>query len=129
MRCRMEARSACLLALDASAFTCEDDASRVPDACLEERRALTGCFAPGAEFCFDECVRQAEACDGSLVDCEADCLKPTSRCQSASNVYGRCLQDFPVECHEWLEPDQRPDDEIPCRDEALWLLGCSEEGG
>jgi len=119
-----QARSQCLLALDATAFRCTDDRTLVPAACFEERRALSDCVAPGSGSCFDECVRQAQTCGGDLSECEAGCRGSEPACRSAASDYYGCLQDFPVECRAWLEPDPREPQDIPCYDQALILLAC-----
>lgn len=120
------ARNRCLLGLDASAFTCRDDRSHPPAACLDERRALSECLAPGSGACFDECVRQAASCGAELTDCESACSHPSPRCAEAANDYNRCIAGYPVECREPFAPDPRPPEQIPCFSQALTLLACAE---
>jgi len=116
----------CYAESDPSAFTCDDDRTKVGPVCHAERRALDECVAPGSGVCFDECVRQSESCHGSLDDCELGCLHPSPRCREASQSYSACLLGFPVECRDWLEPETRPPEEIPCFDEALAVLDCDQ---
>jgi hypothetical protein len=119
------ASDACLLDAAQSAFTCEDDKTRVPQLCLEERRLVSECLAPGSGVCFDECVRQAEACGENLSDCESACIFPDP-CRAETFAYATCLQDFPVECHVWFGEETREAEDIPCRDEALRVLACDD---
>jgi hypothetical protein len=114
----------CYAAVDASAFTCVDDHSEPGRVCLPERRALSECLAPTSGPCFDQCLRQADECGASLRDCEAECHYPTAGCELASHDYDACLLLHPTECRDWLEPDPRPFDEIPCRYEILGVLAC-----
>jgi hypothetical protein len=120
----LSALGACYESSDASAFSCEDDRTKVAPVCLTERRALAECRLPGSGPCFDECQRQSESCQGNLDDCERGCLHTSPRCQRASEHYNACLLRFPVECREWLAPETRSPEEIPCFDEALEVLGC-----
>jgi hypothetical protein len=114
----------CYARQDASAFYCEDQRARIGPVCLSERREHDECALPGSGPCFDQCVRQTDVCDVSLDDCERDCLHPSSRCRDASQRYSACLLTFPVECRDWLQPETRPPDEVPCFDEALAVLAC-----
>ena len=116
----------CYAAADASAFACVNDRSDPGNTCLPERRALSECLVPTSGPCFDECVRQVDACAANQADCEADCLQPAPGCELAAHDYKACLLRYPVECHDWFEPDPRPQDEIPCFNEALTVLGCSK---
>jgi hypothetical protein len=111
---------------DASAFYCEDNHTRIAPVCLSERRALDECTLPGSGPCFDQCVRQTDICKAPLDDCERDCLHPSPRCRDASRRYGACLLGLPVECRDWLQPETRPPEEVPCFDEALALLACDD---
>ena len=120
------ARNACFLTAAASVFVCEDKHSKLPDICLDERRALTDCLAPGSSVCFDECLRQVEACGANLLDCETACAHPNPACADALVSYDTCLLDYPVECRGWLEADPRSPDEIPCINEALAVLACGK---
>jgi hypothetical protein len=118
--------AACYAAVDAADFACVNDHSQPGSICLPERRALSECLAPGSGACFDQCVRQAEACGTSLSDCEAGCQEPTPGCEQASNAYNTCLLDVPVECRDFFEPDTRPIEEIPCGDEGIAAFVCGE---
>jgi hypothetical protein len=118
------ARNDCLSRTAPSAFVCEDNRSRIPDICLDERRAFGECLAPGSGACFDQCLRQVEACGARLTDCEAACNRPEPGCEAASISFNTCLLEYPVECRAWLEEDPRPEQEIPCFYESLAVLAC-----
>jgi hypothetical protein len=115
-----------LLRADPQSFVCEEDHVRVPDTCLEQRRAVSECQAPGSGACFDQCVRQAAECHVRLSDCEAGCHAPNPDCRQVDIAYETCLLDFPVECREPFEPDTREEQDIPCFDEALSVLACAK---
>lgn len=119
-----QARNDCLLRADAGKFYCQDNRSRIPDICRDERRALSECASPGSGPCFDECLRQVESCQATLTECEAGCRQPSPACQAASNIYSRCLADYPVECRDFFMTETRAPEDIPCFYEALGLLAC-----
>lgn len=119
-----QARNDCLLRADASSFQCQDNHSQLPDICLEQRRALSECAAPGSGACFDECLRQVESCGASLQDCEAACREPSPSCLATSSAYNACLQGYPVECRDYFMEDTREPADIPCFYEALAVLAC-----
>ncbi|HYP87500.1 MAG TPA: hypothetical protein VEQ59_05090 [Polyangiaceae bacterium] len=121
-----QARNDCLAATEPRAFRCEHDHTRVPDRCLDERRVLAECLVPSSGFCFDECVRQAASCGGELPDCEASCIHQPPACQAASAAFNRCLQGYPVECHEPFAEDTRSLDQIPCLTEVGAALSCGD---
>jgi hypothetical protein len=117
----------CWLRLDVSVFACVDHHTRLPDdQCLDERRALSECLEPGSAPCFDECLRQVKACGAVLSDCESACQHQDPACASTNFAYQACLQDFPVECHTWGEPETRQPEDIPCFDLALEVLACAK---
>lgn len=122
----LEALADCYARRSPSEFYCEDDKTRIGPVCLGERRELAECSLPGSGPCFDECVRQQDACQASLDDCERACLHPAPRCRDASQRYSACLLGFPVECRDWLEPETRSPEDVPCFDEALAVLACDD---
>src|SRR6185295_10998859 len=94
--------------------------------CLSERRDLSECLSPGSGACFDQCLRQADACGGSLSDCEAGCHAPSPGCELVSHAYQACLLTYPVECRAWFEADPRQPEDVPCYYEALDVLACGK---
>ncbi|HKY39472.1 MAG TPA: hypothetical protein VJN18_26215 [Polyangiaceae bacterium] len=107
-------------------FSCVDDQVHVGSVCLDERRVLDECLMPGSGPCFDECVRQSEACDVWLDECEDTCRHPPLGCEATSQQYSSCLLNYPVECREWLQTPTRPAEEVPCYEQALALLACDK---
>jgi hypothetical protein len=120
------ARDDCFLRVERGTFTCEENKSRIPDICIDERRALGECLAPGSGACFDQCLRQVEACGTKLPDCQAACSQPSPGCQAVASAYYTCLKDYPVGCRSWFEQDTRRPDDIPCFYEALAVLACGK---
>jgi hypothetical protein len=118
--------SRCYQQSDPGAFACVDDHTRFGPLCATERRELDECRLPGSGACFDECVRQAQSCEGELDACERGCKRASDTCQEASDRYNACLLGHPVECRAWLQMETRPPEEIPCYDEALAVLGVCE---
>jgi len=116
----------CLLAAEPRGFVCRDEHTRIPDACLDERRALSVCLVPSSGSCFDECVRQAAACGAELPDCESTCTHQPPSCQEASAAYSSCLQGYPVYCQPGSEPDSRSIDQVPCLTELDAALHCGD---
>lgn len=117
----------CYVGADARAFVCVNDRSRPGPVCLPERRALSECLVPGGGPCFDECVRQANACGATLNDCEAACHTPAPGCGGIAHDYYACLATFPVECHAWFEADPRSPEDVPCYSEAVGFWVCSSK--
>jgi hypothetical protein len=115
----------CWLRLDASAFECIDNHTRLPDLCLDERRAFSECLEPGSSPCFDQCLRQVHTCGGVLADCEFSCQHPSPGCASVTFAYQACLLRYPAECRSWGEPETRAPEDVPCFDEALAVLACA----
>jgi len=120
------ARDDCWLTAAPSAFSCQDKHSKIADICLDERRAFAECVSPGSGSCFDQCVRQAQACGSTLSDCEAGCSNPTPACRSASVAFNTCLLGYPVDCGNGSEPDTRDPAHTPCYYEALGVLACDK---
>jgi len=107
-----QALDGCYAAADADAFVCVDDRSQPGSVCLPERRGLSECLLPGSGACFDHCLRQAEADEATLSDCEAGCHETAPGCEQISHDYYACLAAPP------------PSEEGPCYYEALGLLAC-----
>lgn len=122
----LDALSDCYANSDSSAFYCGDDEHvRAGRVCLNERRALNGCQAPDSGWCFDECVRQSDVCQSSLDDCAGDhCRRAPAGCEKVYAQFYACLQEYPVECREWMKMETRAPEAVPCYDEALALLAC-----
>jgi hypothetical protein len=120
------AQNRCLLSAEPASFVCQNGRSRIPDTCLDERRAVSECLAPGSGACFDQCVRQATECRADLLDCEAACQHPNPDCRRVDTAYDRCRLDYAVECRAPFEADPRAPEDIPCFDEALAVLSCAK---
>ena len=104
-----------------SAFTCVDDYSEPSNTlCLEERRAANYCVSERTGACFDACVREVEACGGTLADCEERCGTPVAGCEQEDLEFQRCLADAPVLCSASGSPD-----DVPCCEPLVALLECA----
>jgi hypothetical protein len=121
-----QALDECYADAAANAFVCVDDRSQPGRVCLPERRALSECLAPASGPCFDECVRQVDACGATLSDCEAGCHAPAPGCDGVAHDYYACLVTFPAECRSSSEPDPRRAEQVPCANEFVDLWTCAQ---
>ena len=108
-----------------SAFTCVKDYSQpLNSLCLEQRRAANYCVSERAGLCFDRCVRDVEACGGTLSDCEWQCsVEIEDGCAAERLALDRCLLEEPVVCRAEGSPDS-PDD-LRCCERQVALFDCA----
>ena len=108
-----------------SAFTCVRDYSQpLNSLCLEQRRTANYCVSERAGVCFDQCVREVEACGGTLSDCEWQCdVETEEECATEQLEFDRCLLEEPVVCPAEGSPDCL--DDLRCCEPLVALLACT----
>lgn len=70
-------------------------------------------------LCFDKCAREAEACGGTLADCEYQCSISAEGCETEQLELDRCQVEAPVVCDTGGEPAA-----LPCCEPLVTLLRC-----
>lgn len=110
-----------------SAFTCVEERSEPSNTlCSQERRAANYCVSEQAGLCFDQCVREAEACGGVLAHCEEECsliAETTKGCNPERLELDRCLVQAPIACGAHASSESSA--ELYCCEPLVALLECA----